>query len=396
MFSQGERVFLPGGSGEPPGMAAQLLSTVGVDVLTTFLPGVNRLQTSWAPGATLSGPFAYPGTPYRHLPMSYAALARRLGGSCQLDTVIAQVSSPDRAGRCSLGPSVEFLPIVFERQVRRIAVINAAVPHFACAPSVALSDFDVVLEREQALPIYDIGPSDAVAEAIAGHISPLIRDGATLQVGLGKNPNSLLRHLVGHRRIRIYSGMMSDGVQALVSAGAIDREFDNVTTAFLGSSDLYAWAAEQTVVRLRGCEVTHDPRRLAGLEGLVAVNSALEVDLLGQCNLEVAGGRQVSGSGGAPDFARAARLSRGGLSIVALPSTFGRDGGSRIVVRLGSASVVTLARADVDVVATEHGAAHLRDRSVHARAEALIAIAAPTRRSALQDQWREAAVALGI
>lgn len=133
------------------------------------------------------------------------------------------------------------------------------------------------------------------------------------------------------------------------------------------------------------CGQTHDPLVLAGIDGLVAVNSALEVDLFGQCNLEVARGRTISGPGGAPDFAAACR-SPGGLSIVALPASF--DGGrqSRIRVRL-CAGLANLSRSEVDLVATEHGAADLRGLSVHGRAEALIGIADPALRNGLRSDW---------
>ena len=157
----------------------------------------------------------------------------------------------------------------------------------------------------------------------------------------------------------------------------------------LGSADLYEWSKRQELIHVLGCDRIHDAIRLASIPRLVAVNSALSVDLFGQCNLETAGGRALSGAGGAPDFARAARLSPGGLSIVALPATVARGKGSRIIASEGAGSLVTLPRTDVDVVVTEEGAADLRGLSVPQRAEALIGIAPPHARAELTDQWRE-------
>jgi len=137
-----------------------------------------------------------------------------------------------------------------------------------------------------------------------------------------------------------------------------------------------------------GCDMTHDLRTLAALPRFRAVNSALAVDLWGQANLETADGQAVSGAGGAPDFARGARVSQGGLSIVALPASHGRPAQSRIVPLLDD-GIVSLSRNDVDVVVTEHGTADLRGLCVHGRAEALIAIAAPAFRPALEQAWRD-------
>ena len=145
-----------------------------------------------------------------------------------------------------------------------------------------------------------------------------------------------------------------------------------------------------------GCEVTHDLATLMNMRGLVAVNSALEVDLFGQCNLEHANGRAVSGCGGAPDFARGARMAPGGLSVVALNAAFSSKGkaASRILPTLSSNAVASLSRVDVDVVVTEFGIAHLRGRSVHERAEALIGVAAPEFRDELQAAWNAIAAKL--
>jgi 4-hydroxybutyrate CoA-transferase len=231
---------------------------------------------------------------------------------------------------------------------------------------------------------------------IAAHIASLIPDGAALQVGLGKVPAALSRLLRNHRRLRLHSGMLSDGLIELAEAGALDNNFLHTTTVLVGSDKLYQWLPGFDNLRVVGCEITHHLPILIGMPGLVAVNSALEVDLFGQCNLEHANGRAVSGCGGAPDFARGARMSPGGCSIVALNASFtGSKGkGTRILPTLSSNAVASLGRSDVDAVVTEFGIAKLRGLSVHERAAALIGVAAPEFRDELQTAWNGIAAKL--
>jgi acyl-CoA hydrolase len=160
----------------------------------------------------------------------------------------------------------------------------------------------------------------------------------------------------------------------------------------VGSAPFYDWAKEQDFIHVRGCDYTHDFKVLSSIDGLVAINSALEVDLFGQCNLEFAKGRAISAPGGAPDFAHAAKRSLGGLSIVALPALAGAV--SRVRSRLGRDSGTTIARTDVDIIVTDQGAADLRTLSVFERAERLIDLAAPEMRAGLREDWREIAAQL--
>jgi acyl-CoA hydrolase len=357
-----------------------------VEVITTFLPGINRLPPAGEGRAKVTGLFAHPGAAIPW-PISYGAFARRLAQPGAIDTAVVQVSAPDAAGEVSFGPSVEFGPLALASAKRRIAVVNHRVARSRAAPTAALHDFDDVVEHDAPLRIYGAGDPDADARAIARHTAVFVKDGATLQFGIGKAPLALATELRDRRGLRLHSGMLSDGVIDLVRAGALAADHPHVGMTCLGSEAFYAWAAGQDVFRLFGCDVTHDIGALAAIDGLIAVNSALEVDLFGQANLESANGVQVSGCGGAPDFSRGARLSTGGVSIVALPSTFGAGAGSRIRPMLSEPGLASLPRHDIDVVITEHGAADLRDLPVPARAEALIAIAAPGERAALRDAW---------
>jgi len=403
LLSPGERVFIPGSSGEPMGLMDALYAaperTRDLAITTTFVPGINPLRVdALHPSARVTGLFMQPGLRaaqasgrFRHLPLSYAACVRELERHAGFDVCVIQVSPPDAQGRCSLGPLAEFVPAALRRSRRLAAVINRQTPFFVNAPMVALAAFHHVVEVDAPLRTYEPGADDATAAEIARNVAAFVEDGASLQIGLGKVPGALMARLHDRRHLRLHSGLLSDGVVRLVEAGALDRKWRHVACALVGCAHLYAWAAEQPEIHVLGCEETHSPQRLAGLERFIAVHAALEVDLFGQSNLEFASGHVISGPGGAPDFARAAMVSRGGVSIVALPST--ARSGSRIVPRLSS-GVATLSRSDVGVFVTEHGAADMRGASVHERAERLIAIAAPEHRAWLMQQWKTIAAEL--
>jgi acyl-CoA hydrolase len=399
MFSSGEKIFVPGSSGEPTALLGRVFAAGNAEIVTSFAPGVNVLTGDMlGPGTRVSGPFMSPGLGalqrtgrYRHLPLSYFGMAKWLRESPPFDVCVIQISSPDAAGLCSLGPSAEFTPSVLRRARRVIAVVNPSVPWLRAAPTVRLADCHTVVETDAPVLVYRPEPADSTVQAIAIHTACFIEDGATLQLGLGKIPHALAGALHSRRKLRLHSGLLSDGCMALAEAGALACDHPHVAAVMLGSAELYAWAESAQLIEMRGVEYTHDPQVVATLDRLVAVNSALEVDLFGQCNLEHADGRAVSGGGGASDFAHAARLAPGGISIIALAATLGGGRISRIRARLGVGAVATLPRTDVDVVVTEHGAADLRGLSVHERAEALIEVAAPAHRADLATEWRDIA-----
>ncbi|NMG42269.1 hypothetical protein GPA22_00755 [Aromatoleum toluvorans] len=399
ILAPGASVYVPGGIAVPVAFLADLQNrperSRDLHILTSIAPGidipfdVDRLH----PSAVVSGLFMQPALReaqragrYRLLPMSYGGFVRHLQDNADFDLIVFQVTPPDAAGNCSLGPSVEFLPLAVRQSRQVLALINPRLPRIPGAAALPYDRFDYVCEIDSALPEYRTD-TDAPTRAIACHIAALVKDGSTLQMGLGKVPTALAGALRNHRRLRLFSGMLSDGMRDLAEAGALDLDFAHTACVVAGSRDLYAWATGFAPLRVLGCEVTHDARNLLAQQRFVAVNSALEVDLFGQCNLEHAEGQAVSGAGGAPDFARAARLAAKGSSIVALNATYKRGTASRIVPCLGDLSISSLSRIDVDLVVTEFGVADLRGASVHQRAQALIGIAAPTFRASLQEAW---------
>lgn len=367
-------------------------AAAGATFTGVHIPTVNRFDfASLTPTTRFRGIFlsserraAWQDGRLLHLPLSYLDMWRWLERSARFDVALVQVSPPDAEGECSLGLACDFTPAAWPRATRIVAHVNPAMPRTR-GPSIPWSRIDAAVEAEAPLLEAPDAKPDPTLAAIADRIKVLVDDGATLQLGLGRLQAEVLRALSGHRELRIHAGMVSDGLLALADAGALAAK-DAVTCGVaLGTAPLY-WRAPD-LARFAPVGETHDLARLARIEGFTAINAALEVDLLGQVNGEIGGGRQISGVGGLADFARGARLAPGGRSIVALPST-DAAGASRLVPCL-AAGPVSLARVDADVVVTEHGAAAIRDLDVDARARALIGIAAPGHREALERAWRD-------
>jgi acyl-CoA hydrolase len=396
LFVKGERVFMPGAAAEVPSLVDALCSGLAapVQLTATFIPGINPAPIDLLPeGTTCESIFAYPlpmGTQaagkLRHCPAPYGTYASQLAQQT-FDTCIVHVSPPDADGRCSLGAAVELTPIALTRAKRVFAVLNPQMPRMPKSAWFKLADAAVTVEIDAPLRQYGVGTPSDQSTAIAEHIAGLVPDGATLQIGLGKVPDALLRRLTDRRGLRLHSGMLSDGARALVEAGALDTDYDHVSCVQVGSSDYLHWLKDNALFAVRTCAFTHAASVLSGLDRLVAVNGALSVDLFGQASLEMLDGRMISAVGGAPDFSRAAAARADGISIIALPAISGRNATSRIVPRLeGPCSIP---RHDVDVVVTEFGTADLRGCSVMERAERLMAVSAQQHRRYLQDAWRD-------
>ncbi|MEP7356170.1 MAG: acetyl-CoA hydrolase/transferase C-terminal domain-containing protein, partial [Anaerolineales bacterium] len=234
---------------------------------------------------------------------------------------------------------------------------------------------------------------------IAGHVAELIPDGATLQAGIGAIPNAVLRRLTGHRHLGIHTEMFSDGVIDLVEQGVITGERKSlhrgkiISGFVLGSQRLYDFIHDNPVIELHPTDYVNDPFIIAQNDRMVAINSALEVDLTGQVCADSLGPRLYSGVGGQADFVYGAARSKGGLPIIALPSTArpksnGRAPVSRIAAMLREGAGVTTTRNHVHYVVTEHGVADLYGKTIAQRAQALIKIAAPEFREELRQQAR--------
>jgi acetyl-CoA hydrolase len=297
--------------------------------------------------------------------------------SIPADVVLVQVSPPNARGEYSLGLAADYLIPALEGARAVIGEVNERVPWTHTERVLRKEDFALLVEssREPApAPRIEFG---AAERAIGRHAAAFVPERATLEFGLGALPEAVCAELTGRTGLRVHSGTVGDGVAALMRSGAA-QETDCVTLQ--GTRTLFEFARENPALRLRSCEFTHDPRVLLGLERFVAVNSAIEVDLSGQVNAEVARGTYLGAVGGALDFVRAANASPGGVSLLLLPA-------SRIVARLSGP--VATPRSEAGVVVTEHGAADLRGATLRERRERLLAIALPASREALA---REAGV----
>jgi 4-hydroxybutyrate CoA-transferase len=397
-------VFVQGASGEPTplleALAAAPAASDGVHYVGCLIPGVNAMDpASFHTNARLTSFFVFGDIARSHaagkvrfLPLHSTGIWDYLAG-LEIDLALIQVAPPDRSGRCSLGVSVHFVPAVLDHAKVIVAEVNAAMPRPARSYQLPYERLDYAIETERPLVALATGDLPPQTDQIGGHVASLIEDGDTLQVGIGKVPAAVLAVLRDRRDLGLHGGLVSDEVADLHEAGVLtgarkSRDTGTmVCTAALGSARVYDWAGRCPDLRFAPVSYTHDIRVLGQIDNFVAINSVLAVDLSGQANAEMLGGRQVSGTGGLLDFVRGARLSKGGRSILALPSTAGGGRASRIVPRLGETDVVSCPRADADIVVTEHGIARLRDKSIDERAEALIAIADPAFRDELARRW---------
>ncbi|WP_202033188.1 acetyl-CoA hydrolase/transferase family protein [Nocardioides sp. WS12] len=329
------------------------------------------------------------------VPCHYSAIPRMFAsGQLPNDVGLVQVSPPDSSGMVTLGTGVEYVADALRHTRTLIAEINHQMPRTTGGPRLPLSVFAAVIETDRPLREAPSKPADDVERAIAANVAGIVDDGATLQIGVGSLPAAVLEALAGHAKLGFHSGMITDGVLTLVEKGVItgeEKEIDAgiaVTGAALCSTDGYNRLGDFPV-EFRPASYTHSPAVLSRLSSLISINSAIEVDLLGQVGAELARGVHIGAVGGQVDFSRAAALT-GSRSIIALRSTVGSGEReqSTIVPTLAS-GVVTTARVDVDAVVTEHGVAMLTGCTVAERALRLIEVAAPQHRDQLERSLAE-------
>jgi acetyl-CoA hydrolase len=298
------------------------------------------------------------------------------------DVVLVQVSPANARGEHSLGIAAEYLVPALECCRAIVAEVNEQVPWTYGERVLRKSDFALRIETSRAPAAPPYGPPGETELAIAQHVAPYVPDGATLEFGLGSLPDAVLAALGGRARLRVHSGAIVDGVVEPMRRGAI---LEAVGGLLLGTRKLLDFAHENPRLQLRSSDYTHAPRVLAGIERFIAINSAVEVDLTGQVNAEVAGGSYVGAVGGALDFIRAANASPGGASLIVLPSSAGPRA-SRIVARLSGP--VATPRSEAGIIVTEHGAADLRGCTLAERARRMLAIAHPAFRASLEREAR--------
>jgi acyl-CoA hydrolase len=328
------------------------------------------------------------------LPCHYSQFPQMMeSGALPVDVLLLQLAPPDAQGRYSLSIAHEYLVPAIDRARVIVAEVNEQTPWTYGERYLLEKDLDFVLRTSRALPDSPPGVASATDQAIARNVAGLIEDGATLQLGLGAIPEAILACLTDRRNLGIHSGTIGDKVADLMEAGVINNARKSIDAGktiagvMMGGRRIHEFAHRNEAVEFRSTRYTHDPNVLASIERFVAINSAVEVDLSGQINAEIAGGVYVGAVGGALDFLRGARRSHGGLPVIALPSTAGK-GASRIVPSLNGP--VSTPRSDAGIVVTEHGVADLRGLTLRQRRERMLAIAHPDYRSALDQRASDA------
>ncbi|HEX7215587.1 MAG TPA: acetyl-CoA hydrolase/transferase C-terminal domain-containing protein [Methylomirabilota bacterium] len=311
------------------------------------------------------------------------------GGAWAPDAVLVHTAPPDRGGHLSLGVSVSYLLPAARRAPLVIAQVNPRMPRTLGQAFLHRSQVDAWTPVDHPLLEYPPTPVGEIERRIAGHVADLIPDGATVQVGVGSIPQAVMEALAGKKDLGVHS-LLVDHMLPLVRSGVITNARKRLHPGrmdvgeIMGTAALYQWSHENPLVNMEPSDVVHDPHVIAALGDFVSVNSALEVDLLGQVNAESVDGRQITGIGGQFDFVLGAGRAAGGRAIIALPAGAARGTRSRIVARLGAGARVTTPRFLSDYVVTEHGVATLRGQSDAGRARALVRIADPAFRDALE------------
>jgi len=398
----GQRVFVGSGAAEPQLLVSALQERKS-DLAGTEI--VHIMTLGAAPYAGLQA-----GSSFRHNALFIGANVRaavcagradytpvflseipRLfrSGRLPLDVALIQVSPPDAHGFCSYGVSVDVVKAAAESAGLVIAQVNPLMPRTLGDSFIHVDQIPHLIEGPE--PLLESLPAapDPVHREIGRHIASLIEDGSTLQLGIGAIPNAVLQYLGEKRNLGVHTEMFSDGVIDLIEAGVINGsakrvEPGKVVSSFcMGSRRLYDYVDDNPRFEFRSVEFTNDPFVISQNDRMVAINSALEVDLTGQVCADSLGSKFYSGIGGQVDFIRGAARSHGGKPIIALPSTAHGGTISRIAPVLQEGAGVVTTRGDVHYVVTEYGVADLWGRTVRERALALIRIAHPDFRETL-------------
>lgn len=394
----GDVVSWPQGTGEPRGLTRALVARrhalpgvtvfVGMAISDTLRPEhADRFAFRGLNGAGSNRVLTSAGL-VDIVPAHVSAVPPLLRcGALRVDVLLLKVR-PHAGGMYTTGVIADFIPALVQAARVVVAEIDQRLPRTGQDALVRGEDIDVFTEAdadEVFLP--DPEPSEAESR-VAAKVAELIPDRATVQLGIGGLPVAMCRALAGHRELGLHSGVVPDGVVALMRRGVVTNAHKGegagvlVTGGLFGTRALFDFADGNARIEMRSADYTHSPAVMSRVNKLHSINSAVEVDLSGQVNSEIAGKRYLGAIGGQADFVRGAQLSPGGRAIIALPAATPDGKFSRIVPVLSGVPVTT-ARADVDMIVTEYGVAELRGCSLSERARRLAAIAHPDFRASL-------------
>jgi 4-hydroxybutyrate CoA-transferase len=402
-LAPGMKVLLPAGCGDPTALVKEVMAQADRLAPLTLMGGL-RLDDYPFGAARYAGKLRF--ATWHSSPRLRDAEARgdvdfvparyfdtvtlfAAGGPWAPDAVLVHAAPPDRGGYLSLGVSVSYALPAARRAPLVIAQVNPRMPRTLGNAFLHRSQIDCWVEVDEPLVEYPPTTIGQVERLIAAHVAELIPDGATIQVGVGSIPQAIMEALAGKKDLGVHS-LLVDHMLPLVESGVITNARKRLHPGrmdigeIMGTARLFAWSHENPAINMEPSDIVHDPEVVGALGDFVSVNSALEVDLLGQVNAESVDGRQVTGIGGQFDFALGASRAEGGRSVIALPSTAASGTRSRVVKRLGAGARVTTPRFVTDYVVTEYGVARLRGKSDAGRARELIGIAHPTWRESLE------------
>ena len=328
-----------------------------------------------------------------YVPCFFSQVPYQLETTLKPDVALVCLSPPDEHGYCSFGVSVDYTKRSTEVAPLVIAQINKHMPRTLGDSFIHVSNIDVIVPFDEPLAQLQPPQISDVERAIGENCAKLIKDGDCLQLGIGAIPDAVLLFLKDKKDLGIHSEMFSDGVVELVEAGVITNAKKNlhkgqvVATFLMGTQRLYDFVHNNPSVAMYPSTYTNDPFIAGQNDNLVSINSCVQVDFLGQVCSEMVGPTQISGVGGQVDFVRAAKISNGGRSIIAMPSTASGGKISKIVPTLDEGAAVTTSRNDVEYIITEYGIANLRYHTVRDRARMLINIAHPNFRDELKEAF---------
>jgi acyl-CoA hydrolase len=404
-LAPGMKVLLPAGCGDPAALVRELMSQADRLAPIALMGGL-RLDDYPFAAARYAGKLRFAtwhSSPRLReaeqrgdvdfVPVRYfdAVSAFAAGGPWAPDAVLVHTAPPDRGGYLSLGVSVSYALPAARRAPLVIAQVNHRMPRTLGNASLHRSQIDCWVEIDEPLAEYPPTVVGDVERRIAAHVAPLIPDGATIQVGVGAVPQAIMDALRDRRDLGVHS-LLVEPMLPLLESGVITNARKRLHPGrmdvgeIMGTARLFAWSHENRAVNMEPSDITHDPEVVGTLGDFVSVNSAIEVDLLGQVNAESVDGRQVTGIGGQFDFVLGAGRAAGGRSIIALPATAAGGTRSRIVKRLGEGARITTPRFLADCVVTEFGVARLRGQSDAGRARQLLRIAHPAWRDSLEGE----------
>ncbi len=309
-----------------------------------------------------------------------------------LDVALVQTTPPDRHGFMSFGISVDIVKAAVDAAALVIVQINPQMPRTHGDGYIHISNVNYAIIHDEPILTYLDDTDDDIAHKIGGYVSKLVQDGDTIQVGYGALPNEILRNLKDKKHLGIHTELIGDGLVELIKTGAVDNSMKtinkgkSVVSFCMGTKPTYDFVHDNPSVQFRTIDYTNDPLVIAQHDNMVAINSALEIDLTGQATAESLGKKFYSSVGGQADFMRGAMLARNGKTILTIQSTADNGTISRIVPTLKEGASVTLHRGDVHYVITEYGIAYLHGKNIRERAMELISVAHPKFRPELIKQ----------